>query len=41
LKLGSGNPNTCCRIYFVFLGPEHAHSILIGHVGRHLSTAST
>lgn len=39
LKLGSGNPNTCCRIYFHFLGPEHAHSILIGHLGRHLSTA--
>jgi len=37
-KFGKGNPNDCCRIHFELLDEEFGYRILIGHVGRHLST---
>jgi hypothetical protein len=39
LKLGAGNPNRICRIYFENMFEEE-HKLLIGYVGRHPENGS-
>lgn len=39
LKIGKGDANACCRIFFEIMDSEGG-KILIGHIGRHLKTAA-
>jgi len=40
LKVGKGDPNVCCRIYFEIMEADGGR-ILVGHVGRHLGTVTS